>query len=79
MGQGLWASNPPLVFCIDQLHCKDAHGDAVGWGRESEPRGRPSDPGRSLALPMGASWLAGMMPWSSHSTVRVILAEGRET
>ncbi|KAM6310731.1 phospholipid-transporting ATPase IK [Podargus strigoides] len=29
MGQGLKrASNPPLVFCMDQLHCKDAHGDA---------------------------------------------------
>lgn len=52
------ASDPPSVFCMDQLHCKDAHGDAVGLGRESEPRRRPPDPRGSLALPMGAPWLA---------------------
>ncbi|KAM6396139.1 phospholipid-transporting ATPase IK [Rhynochetos jubatus] len=28
MGQGLKRTSNPLVFCKDQLHCKDAHGDA---------------------------------------------------
>lgn len=59
---GKRASNHSSVFCMDQLHCEDAQGDAVGWGRESEPRRRPSDPGVFLALSMGASWLAGRMP-----------------
>lgn len=63
------ASNPPSMFCMDQLHRKAAYGDAVGWGRESEPRGRPPDPAGSSGSAHGsivAGWHDALAHRESH-------------